>query len=374
MESQKANSFLRLIQRSQRGNLKIYIGYSAGVGKTWLMLQEALRLRESGIDIVAGLVETHEQEDTNSLLSALEIIVPIKLLYRGITITEMDIDAILQRRPSVVLVDDLAHTNVPGGRHSRRYEDVEEMLAAGIHVIATLNIQHLESLHEQAKVLTGVKARELLPDRILSRAEQIVNVDITIPELCQRLGEGKIYLPGYSKAAVAHCFREENLERLRELTIREVAAQMESKRRTRLPDESLSTQGQLMVCLNSKSLNSEAMLCYASRMAERVNRNWYVVSVQTLAESPAMADGDDQPMLSASLARELGASVFTYKGDDVVKTILQFAREYRVGHIIIGKSSRKLSLWQRLQGRKAIAERLIAECKGINVIVLDTRE
>ncbi len=372
MENQKANSFLRLIQRSQRGSLKVYIGYSAGVGKTWQMLQEALRLKESGIDIVAGLVETHEQEGTNALLSALETIGQKKVLFRGITITEMDIDAILQRRPSVVLVDDLAHTNVPGGRHSRRYEDVEEMLAAGIHVIATLNIQHLESLHERTKELTGIIARELLPDHILSLADQIVNVDITIPELCQRLVEGKIYLPGHSKATVTHCFREENLDRLRELTRREVAAQIESKSHTRLPDETLSTPGQLMVCLNSKSMNSEAMLRYASRMAGRLNRNWYVVSVQTLAESPDPADSDQQPMLSALLARELGATVCTYTGDDVVTTLLQFAREYHIGHIIIGKSSRKPSLWQRLQGRQAITERLIAECHGINVIVLDT--
>ncbi len=372
MESKKANSFLRLIQRSQRGNLKIYIGYSAGVGKTWQMLHEALRLKESGIDIVAGLVETHQQEATNALLSALETIERKKMLYRGITITEMDIDAILQRRPSVVLVDDLAHTNVPGGRHSRRYEDVEEMLAAGIHVIATLNIQHLESLHERAKELTGMKARELLPNRILSLADEIVNVDITIPDLRQRLAEGKIYLPGHSEAAVCRCFREENLEQLRELTIRIVAAQIELKPHTPLPEESLSTPGHLMVCLKSKNLNSEAMLRYASRMAERLNRNWYVVSVQTLAESPSPADADEQPMHSATIARELGASVFTYKGDDVVKTILQFAREYRVGHIIIGKSSRKPSLWQRLQGRQAITERLIAECHGISVIVLDT--
>ena len=376
MESNRADSFLRLIQQSQQGKLKIYVGYCAGVGKTWQMLQEARRLKDNGIDVVVGLVETHQRKETEELLSGLDIMARKRLLYRGIEITEMDIDAILQRNPSVVLVDELAHTNVPGSRNSKRYEDVEEILAAGIHVISTLNIQHIESLYETVEHATGVKVKERVPDRILALADQLVNVDITTDDLRQRLSEGKVYLPGRTDAALSNFFRPENLEQLRELTLRELAAQLDSKRRNQLPDESASNPDQLMVCLSSKTQNCETILRYASRIAGRLNRNWYAVYVQTLSDSPTNIDARVQRMLSntLALAQQLGATVFTYKGDDVVKTILQFAREYRVGHIIIGNSGRKLPFWQRIQGRQTIVERLISQCRGISVIVLDTRE
>jgi two-component system, OmpR family, sensor histidine kinase KdpD len=375
-ESNRADSFLHLIQRSQRGKLKIYLGYCAGVGKTWQMLQEAKRLQDNGIDVVVGLVETHNRKETEALLSGLEIIPRKSLSYRGIEITEMDIDAVLQRHPAVVLVDELAHTNVPGNRNSRRYEDVEEILAAGIHVISTLNIQHIESLYEMVEHATGVKVKERVPDRILVLADQLVNVDITTDDLRQRLSEGKVYVPGRLEAALSNFFQSENLEQLRELTLRELAAQLDSKRRTHFHDDSVSNPDQLMVCLSSKTRNCEAILRYASRIAGRLNRDWYAVYVQTLSDSPTNIDAKVQRLLSntLALAQQLGATVFTYKGDDVVKTILQFAREYRVGHIIIGNSGRKLSIWQRLQGQQTIIERLISECRGINVIVLDTRE
>ncbi|MEI8187004.1 MAG: PTS sugar transporter subunit IIA [Chlorobiaceae bacterium] len=376
MESNRADSFLRLIQQSQKGKLKIYVGYCAGVGKTWQMLLEARRLMDNGIDVVVGLVETHKRKETEALLSGLEIMPRKSLHYRGIEITEMDIDAILQRRPSVVLVDELAHTNVPGCRNSKRYEDVEEILAAGIHVISTLNIQHIESLYETVEHATGVKVKERVPDRILGLADQLVNVDITTDDLRQRLTEGKVYVPERSEAALSNFFRTENLEQLRELTMRELAAKLDAKRRNQLQDESASNPDQLMVCLSSKTQNCEAILRYASRIAGRLNRNWYAVYVQTLSESPANIDASVQRMLSNTLvlAQQLGATVFTYKGDDIVKTILQFASEYGVGHIIIGNSGRKLPFWQRIQGKKTIVERLISECRGISVIVLDTRE
>ncbi|MEI7933604.1 MAG: PTS sugar transporter subunit IIA [Chlorobiaceae bacterium] len=376
IESTRADSFLHLIQRSQRGKLKIYLGYCAGVGKTWQMLQEARRLKDKGIDAVVGLVETHNRKETEALLSGLEIIPRKSLLYRGIEITEMDVDAVLQRHPAVVLVDELAHTNVPGNRNSRRYEDVEEILAAGIHVISTLNIQHIESLYEMVEHATGVKVKERVPDRILVLADQLVNVDITTDDLRQRLSEGKVYVPGRLEAALSNFFQSENLEQLRELTLRELAAQLDSKRRNHFHDESVSNPDQLMVCLSSKTRNCETILRYASRIAGRLNRDWYAVYVQTLSDSPTNIDARVQRLLSntLALAQQLGATVFTYKGDDVVKTILQFAREYRVGHIIIGNSGRKLSIWQRLQGRQTIIERLISECRGVNVIVVDTRE
>jgi len=240
MERNRVDSFLRLIQRSRQGKLKIYVGYCTGVGKTWQMLQEAGRMQKNGIDVVVGLVETHARKETEDLLSGLEIITRKSQLYRRIEITEMDIDAILQRHPAVVLVDELAHTNVPGSRNAKRYEDVEEILAAGIHVISTLNIQHVESLYETVEQATGVKVKERIPDRILAMADQLVNVDITTDDLRQRLTEGKVSVLSRSEAALSNFFRPENLEQLRELTLRELAAQLDSKRRNQFHDEAVS--------------------------------------------------------------------------------------------------------------------------------------
>ena len=376
MATNSTDSFLRLIQRSQKGKLKIYLGYSPGVGKTLAMLQEAERLHENGIDIVAGFVETHEREEFASLLSKLELIPRKKQIYRGIEISEMDIDAILKRQPSVVLVDELQHTNVPGSKNAKRYEDVEEILAAGIHVISTLNIQHLESLYETVEQVTGIKVKERVPDRLLSQAEQLVNVDITPDDLRQRLIEGKLFLPGHPGTLVSDFFKPESLEQLRELTLRELASQIDLKRRTQLADEFPSNPDQIMVCLSSNSLNCEALIRHASRIAGRLNKNWYAVYVQSLAEtSPVPDEGSNRQVSDTmALARELGAAVFNYKGDDAVKTILQFAREYRVGHIIIGNSGGTLSFWQRIQGKKSVVERLIDECRDISVTVFDTRQ
>ena len=376
MMEHRADSFLRLVRKAQRGRLKIYLGYCAGVGKTYQMLLEGQRFREDGIDIAVGLVETHGREETECLLQGLEVIPRRRLVHRGIEIHEMDLDAMIARRPGVVLVDELAHTNVPGSRNSKRYQDVEEILAAGIHVISTLNIQHLESLYDTVEQVTGVKVRERIPDRVVAEADQIVNVDITTEDLRRRLEEGKVYTTDRIETALTHFFKPSNLEQLRELTLRELAAQIDSRRRTPFADEVPSSPDQVMVCLSSRSPNSEALLRYASRLAGRLNRNWYAVYVQTSSESPTRIDSETQRVLSSALAlaQQLGATVFTYKGDDVVKTILQFAKEYRVGHIVVGRSGKKLPLWKRLSGRATLVQRLVEEAKGTTVVVLDTRE
>ena len=372
VKSSSVDSFLRLIQRSQRGRLKIYLGYCSGVGKTWQMLLEAKRLKENGIDIVAGLVETHESKKNEALLSQMEIIPRKTQFFRSLEISELDIDAILQRHPAVVLIDELAHTNIPGSKHAKRYEDIEEILAAGIHVISTLNIQHLESLFETTEQISGIKVRERLPDRILSQADQLVNVDITPDDLRLRLIEEKNALPDY----LSLFLRPENLEQLRELALRELASQIDSRRRNQFPEESQANPDQIMVCLTATSLNSESIIRYASRIAGRLNRNWYVVHIQTLADIPEKNDTKEQNLLAdiLALAKELGAAVFTYKGDDELKTILQFAREYRVGQIIIGNSCRTLSIWQRLKGRKSVVERLISKPCDICITVMGTRQ
>jgi len=371
----RPDSFLHLIRKARRGKLKIYLGYCAGVGKTYQMLQEAHRIKESGIDVVVGFVETHGRKEIGQLLEGLEMIPRQQITYRGITIEEMDLDAILVRRPGVVLVDELAHTNVPGSKNSKRYQDAEDLLAAGIHVISTLNVQHLESLYETVERITGIKVRERIPDRVAAEADQLVNVDITTEDLRWRLKEGKVYTSERIETALANFFKTTNLDQLRELTLRELAAQIDSRHRDPLAEEVPSSPDQLMVCLSSRGSNSEALLRYTSRLAGRLNRNWYAVYVQTSSESPLVIDAETQRLLSNTLglAHQLGATVFTYKGEDIVKTILQFAREYRVGHIVIGSPGRELSFWQRLWGRVSIVERLVRESRDVSVVVLDTR-
>ncbi len=375
MREDRAESFLRLIRRAQRGRLKIYLGYAAGVGKTYQMLLEAHRLKEEGIDVAIGLVETHLRAETEALLAGLESIPRRKITYRGIEIEEMDLDAILARRPSVVLVDELAHTNIPGSKNAKRYQDVEEILSAGIHVISTLNIQHLESLYETVERATGIKVRERIPDPVVVEADQLVDVDITTEDLRRRLKEGKVYTEERIETALDHFFKPTNLEQLRELTLRELASQIDSRRRDLLSEDLPSSPDQVMVCLSSRGPNSEALLRYASRLAGRLNRNWYALYVQTSRERPTVIDAATQRMLSntLTLAQQLGATVFTYKGDDIVKTILQFAKEYRVGHIVIGTPGRKAPFWRRLKGEVSIMERLITEGRGITVVVLDTK-
>ncbi|HET6488875.1 MAG TPA: PTS sugar transporter subunit IIA [Syntrophales bacterium] len=371
----RADAFLRLIRRSRRGRLKVYLGYAAGVGKTWQMLQEAHRLRDEGIDVVVGLVETHGREGIARLQEGLEIIPRRRQEYRGIVIEEMDLDAILARKPQIVLVDELAHTNVPGSRNEKRYQDVQDILARGIHVISTLNIQHLESLYDVVERASGVKVHERIPDAVLAEADQIVNVDLTSEDLSERLKEGKIYPPDRIETALANFFRRQNLEQLRELTLRELASQIDLRARDDTKEDVGATPDQIMVCLSSRGPNSEKLLRYASRLAGRLNRNWYAVYVQTPSEAPTAIDAQTQRLLSGTLtlAKQLGAIVFTFKGEDVVKTILQFAREYRVGQIVIG-SPRKIPAWKRALGEQSVAERLIGSAEGVTVVVLDTRE
>ncbi len=375
MAENRADNFLRMIRRSQRGRLKVYLGYCAGVGKTWQMLNEAHRLKSEGIDVVAGFVEPHDRPDTAALIEGLEVIARRRHEYRGIMVEEMDVDAVLARNPQVALVDELAHTNVPGSRNAKRYQDVQDLLSAGIHVISTLNLQHLESLYDTVEKIAGVKVRERIPDTVIADADEIVNVDLTTTDLQRRLEEGKVYPRERIETALANFFRKRNLEQLRELTLREVASQIDLRSREAVEPEIPATPDQVLVCLSSRGPNSERLLRYASRLAGRLNRNWYAVYVQTPSEEPTVIDSHTQRILSGTLtlAKQLGAMVFTYKGEDIPDTILRFAKEYRVGHIVIGTPG-PMSLWKRLLGRKNTVESLIERAKGITVVVLDTRE
>ena len=371
----RADAFLRIIRRSQRGGLKVYLGYAAGVGKTWQMLQEGHRLKGEGIDVVIGLLETHGRADTAKLAEGLEVVPRRSQIYRGIAMEEMDCEAILRRKPQVALVDELAHTNLPGSRNAKRYEDVQDLLAAGIHVITTMNVQHLESLYNTVEQAAGVKVRERIPDSVLAEADQIVNVDLTPEDLQKRLREGKVYPAERIGTALSHFFRPSNLGNLRELTLREMAAQIDLRRHEVPQEEGDVTPDQVMVCLSSRGPNSEKLLRYASRLAGKLNRNWYAIYVQTPGEEATVIDSRTQRLLSGTLtlAKELGAMVFTYKGEDITGTILRFAREYRVGHIVLG-SPAPIPFWKRIAGKKSIPEKLIEESRGMTVVVLDTRQ
>ena len=380
MEIERADRFLRLIRNSRRGRLKIYLGYCAGVGKTTQMLKEAQRLKHSeGVDVAVGLLETHGRAETAACLGDLEVIPCRVMRHRNIEIAEMDVPAILARRPQVVLVDELAHTNVPGSKHEKRYQDVEEILDAGIHVISTLNIQHLDSLYEIVEKSTGVKVRERIPDWVVTGADEVVNVDVSVDDLRERIRTGRVYPAERIGSALDNFFRAGNLQQLRELTLRELAAQLDTRYREK--NEAGGDSGdsvspdQVMVCMSSLSPNADALLRYGSRLAGRLNRNWYVLYVQTSRESALRIDAATQRRLADTLelARQVGAKVFTYQGDDVVKTILQFAREHRVGHIIMGPSGRRIPFWRRLFGETSLLERLTVSNYDFKIVVTEKR-
>ncbi len=374
MAEDRADTFLRMIRRSRHGHLKVYLGYSAGVGKTYQMLQEGHRLKNRGIDVVIGLLETHGRADIAELARGLEVVPRRRQEYHGIAVEEMDVDAVLARKPQVALIDELAHTNVPGSLNPKRYEDVQDILAAGIHVITTLNVQHLESLYNIVEGSVGVKVRERLPDSVLAEADEIVDVDLATEDLRKRLEEGKVYPAERVGTALANFFTAANLEKLRELTLRELASQIDLRRREAPQDENASSAEQVMVCLSSRGPDSERLLRYASRLAGKLNRNWYAVYVQTPSEEARAIDARTQRLLSdtLTLAKQLGAMVFTYKGDDIVDTLLRFAGEYRVGHIVVGRSCPK-PLWKRLKGDRSVVPDLLKKARGVAVTVLDTR-
>jgi two-component system, OmpR family, sensor histidine kinase KdpD len=376
MDDNRANTFLRMIRHAQRGRLKVYLGYCPGVGKTYQMLQEGHRLKYDGIDVVVGLVESHGRTDIIKLVEGLEVIPRRRQEYRGVPVEEMDVDAILARKPQVALIDELAHTNVPGSLNQKRYQDVQDVLAAGIHVITTLNVQHLESLYNLVEKAVGVKVRERLPDSVLAEADQIVDVDLSTEDLQKRLEEGKIYPFERIQTALSNFFRTSNLEKLRELTLRELASQIDLRRREDEEKGTDATPDQLMVCLSSRGPNSDKLLRYASRLAGKMNRNWYAVYVQTPSEEATVIDAHTQRLLAdtLTLAKQLGAMVFTYKGEDIVDTILRFAREYRVDHVIIGRPGPKSFFKKKFGKNKDIIGNLIEKALGINIVVMDTRE
>ncbi len=367
-------SFLRLIRRRNRGKLKVYLGYAPGVGKTYQMLLEAHRLREQGVDVAVAYVEDHGRPDTQSLTVGLEVLPRRSVPYRGIALEEMDVEAVLARKPEVAVVDELAHTNAPGSRNSKRYQDVLEILEEGVSVLTTLNAQHLESLYDTVERLVGVKVKERVPDWVLGEADQVVNVDLAAEDLQQRLREGKIYPAPRIAAALVNYFQPPNLAQLRELTLREAAAQVQRGARDQGGDGTLFAPDQVMVCLSSRGPDAAALLRYGSRLAGRLDRTWYALYVQTPEEDPLRVDPAVQRQVgdALELAHQLGATVFTFKGEDVAETILRFAREYGVGHIVVGRPGER-PWWRRRLGRPNPVEELLSRAAGYSLVVVDPK-
>lgn len=363
--------FLSLIRRQERGRLKVYLGSSAGVGKTYAMLREGQRLKKQGVDVAIGLVETHGRVETADQVGDLEVIPPLAIEYRGVTLREMDLEGILARRPTVCLVDELAHTNAPGSRHGKRYQDVEDLLRAGIHVITTVNIQHLESLYDEVERVTGVKVKERLPDSVLGEADQIVNVDVSAEDLLERLSAGKVYPPDRVERALENFFTAANLTRLREFTLAEMAHLIDRRsRRAEAERQQVSATERVMVGMSSRSPNAPALMRKAARLADRLNAPWYAVYIQTPAEDLTRIDASTQRVLGKNLelAQQLGGIPMTFRGKDVASTITTFAREYGIKVIIVGRTKQP---WYRRLLRGSILEQILDRSEGVDVMVVD---
>jgi two-component system, OmpR family, sensor histidine kinase KdpD len=361
--------FLTLIRQQQRGRLKVYLGFAAGVGKTYEMLQEGQRLKRQGVDVVIGIVETHGRTETAAQAADLEQVPRRRIEYHGVVLEEMDLDAILARRPTVVLVDELAHTNAPGSRNAKRYQDVEELLRAGINVISTLNIQHLESLYDMVERVTGVKVKERVPDYILGLADQLVTVDLSAEDLRERLKAGKIYPQERVERALSNFFTEENLTRLREMALGEIAHLLDRRRRGQGDGQERGAAERVMVCLGSRSPNAEQLLRKTSRLAGRLGAPWYAVYIKTPAEEMDRVEAAVQRRVSNALelANQLGGTSFEFKGADVVSTIAAFAKEYSITQILVGRTRRP---WYKRWFGPSFLDRLVLAVEGADVIVM----
>jgi len=369
-------SFLDIVRQRDRGKLKLYVGSAAGTGKTFRMLQEAHDLRRRGVDVVIGFVETHGRAETEAQIGDLEVVPRKKIPYRGVTLEEMDVDAVIARHPAIAIVDELAHTNVPGSRTEKRWQDVILLLDEGINVISAVNVQHLESLNDVIQRTLGVTVRETVPDWVIAQADQVVNLDISAEDLRQRLHEGKIYRQDKIQAALANFFTDENLTTLRELALREVASSVDRSREAIIRREEnggtvlpRKTVDRVMACMSSDPPLSRVLLRKASRIAGRLNTDWYCVYVQTAEERPDRIDSSIQRRLvdNIQLAQSMGAEVVKLTGDDVAGALSRFAAETGVTLAIVGETRR--SRWYRLRNG-SIVDRLLLKAPGLDVLVV----
>ncbi len=341
---------------AHRGKLRIYFGSSAGVGKTYAMLAAARKLRDAGRDIIVGVVETHGRAETAALLGNLEILPPKAMPYRGKDLSEFDLDAALLRRPSLILVDELAHSNVQGARHPKRWQDVEELLAAGIDVFSTLNVQHLESLNDVVGGITNVRVWETVPDTVFDGADEVVLVDIPAEELLERLRAGKVYVPVQAERAAENFFRKGNLMALRELALRRTAERVEGDVQAYRVDKSIGsvwkTANALLTCVGPDA-GAERVVRAAARLAGQLNAEWHAIYVETPALQRLAAARRENILATLTLAQDLGATTAVVANADVALGVIAYARSHNLSKLVIGRDpARRLWPWQRSSGQK----------------------
>ncbi|TDG06496.1 sensor histidine kinase KdpD [Paraburkholderia guartelaensis] len=359
-------------ERSQRGRLKIFFGASAGVGKTFAMLQAARRRKDEGADVVVGIVETHGRKETVALIEGLEVIAPARIEYRGRLLAEFDLDAALARKPQLILVDELAHSNVQGSRHPKRWQDVQELLDAGIDVFTTVNVQHLESLNDVVGQITGIRVWETVPDRVFDLADEVTLVDLPPEELLDRLREGKVYMPQQAEHAVRNFFRKGNLIALRELALRRTADRVDAQMREYRADQSIEriwqARERIIVCVGAGQESSNLVRA-AARLAANQKADWLAVYVETprLARLP---DAVRKRTLDAlKLASELGAETVTLQGDEVAPTVLAYARMRNVSKLVVGASS--VRGW-RARLSPSVAQQMVWSVRDIDLTLVNS--
>lgn len=366
---------MKLDRRPDEGKLRIYIGAAPGVGKTYDMLNDAWRMKhQEGIDVVIGFVEPHGREETAARIRDLEVIPQKVIPYRGVHFKELDLDAILARKPHTVLVDELAHTNVPGSRNDKRYEDVLELLEAGINVMTAVNVQHLETLNDAVSRSANTVVRETVPDSFFKRADEVVNVDVTVTELRNRLRQGKIYAPEKVESALSNFFRIGNLNLLRELALRTTAEQVsrrESEYRRTQGLEQATVPEKVMVCLSSRP-GTEKLIRVGARIAGRLSTNWYAVYVSRPDEEKT-ADAEARQRIDEyqRMARDLGAQVVNLVDRNVSDALIRFAQQESISHVVFGQSAR--SRWEILL-RGSTLNRFLAEVRDVTVQVVPTHK
>ncbi|UKT62688.1 sensor protein KdpD [Pedobacter mucosus] len=370
-KEESVRHFLDLVKKSRRGKLKIYIGMSAGVGKTYRMLQEAHALLRNGVDICIGYVETHNRVETHALLAGLPMVERRKIFYRGKEMEEMDLQGIINRHPEIVIVDELAHTNAEGSKNSKRWQDVSDLLEAGISVVSAVNIQHLESINEEIEQITGVAVTERIPDKILEIADEIVNIDLTADELVSRLKEGKIYEKSKIERALANFFQSDKILQLRELALKEVVHQVERKIQTEIPKSIKLRPEKFLACISSNAETAGVVIRKTARLASYYRSPWIVLYVQSEPESLERIKLDKQRHLinHFKLATELGAEVIKVKSNQITQAIMDLATEKEVTTICVGKPH--LNIFQVIL-RTAVFNGLLKNLamKDIDLVIL----
>jgi two-component system, OmpR family, sensor histidine kinase KdpD len=339
MTEQNANYFLELIRQSKRGKFKIYIGMSAGVGKTYRMLQEAHALLKNGVDVKVGYVETHNRPETVEILRGLPIIERRQIFYKGKELEDMDVQGIINQHPEVVIVDELAHTNIEGSKNEKRWQDVNDILNAGINVISAVNIQHLESLNADVERITGIEIRERVPDKVLQMADEVVNIDLTADELISRLKEGKIYDKSKVEIALNNFFKSEKILQLRDLALRQVASQVERKIENEVPKHVKLRPERFLACVSSSDVTAKKVIRKTARLAAFYNSKWWVLYVQKDNEGDNKINLATQRHLinNFKLAQELGAVVLKIQSNNIAKTIVEVAEREEITTICLGK-------------------------------------